>query len=441
MLDVFLLCLAAFSSYEPSAQSACMVGDFDSHERQWRGTRHAQLIVPKEVPSSVISEPAVEAEAPGGVRGERGANISNEPPKKGIPKSVHPSPQWIDRSQAETADAPAKNVFESPLQEGINLPEDMLAFLAGWARLVQRKIENAWEPPDTHTPSGSNDKVVVSFWLDCQGTLLGKPEIIDNTSDQSLAESGIQAVLHAFPFPSLPDAFPHKELQIMYKFSVSASNEDASPIKTIHDAPGNIQGSTTTDTSIQDDSGEGVDRDNDRNDHTQPLVPDVASNKVPVTIQVPNAESVTTVRFNKSSSGVITDSRTGLEWFVGKPKNVSPVAAAKWAASLDIEGVEWRLPTVNELRSLHEQDSVQKVKIDPVFEPCGTEIVACDLTDETDDYGQPLWPVFNFRRGSAGMQIANGMSVLTKQGAMAVRGGNGDGMPMFQTRLSAIRRR
>ena len=51
-------------------------------------------------------------------------------------------------------------------------------------------------------------------------------------------------------------------------------------------------------------------------------------------------------------NGVVHDTRTGLEWFVGPDKNTNWKTAKSWVENLDAAGGGWRMPTCDELRTL-----------------------------------------------------------------------------------------
>jgi hypothetical protein len=60
-------------------------------------------------------------------------------------------------------------------------------------------------------------------------------------------------------------------------------------------------------------------------------------------------------RFQVSSSGVISDSETGLEWYVGPDKDTTWDEADAWVKGLTVDGGGWRLPSVEELKGLYQQ--------------------------------------------------------------------------------------
>jgi hypothetical protein len=60
-------------------------------------------------------------------------------------------------------------------------------------------------------------------------------------------------------------------------------------------------------------------------------------------------------RFEKLANGVVHDTRTGLEWYAGPEHDTDYSAAKRWIKSLKIDGGGWRMPTVEELKSLYQK--------------------------------------------------------------------------------------
>ena len=72
-------------------------------------------------------------------------------------------------------------------------------------------------------------------------------------------------------------------------------------------------------------------------------------------------------RFHFSTNGIITDIQTGLEWIVGPDRDTSWEEARSWAAGLTIDGGGWRLPTIDELKNVHEKSVYERFH--PPFYP------------------------------------------------------------------------
>jgi len=75
------------------------------------------------------------------------------------------------------------------------------------------------------------------------------------------------------------------------------------------------------------------------------------------------------------SNGIVRDTRTGLEWIAGRDRNTSWYQAKKWVESLNIGGGGWRLPIVDELRTLGTR------KITPLLKTTGRWVWAAETRD------------------------------------------------------------
>lgn len=71
-------------------------------------------------------------------------------------------------------------------------------------------------------------------------------------------------------------------------------------------------------------------------------------------------------RYLVSNEGVIADSRTGLEWVVGPDRDTSYMQAKQWITACSLAGGGWRMPTLQELRTLY-QKGIGERNIDPAF--------------------------------------------------------------------------
>jgi len=117
------------------------------------------------------------------------------------------------------------------------------------------------------------------------------------------------------------------------------------------------------------------------------------------------------VRFTKANNGVITDSVTGLEWYVNPNPNNTWHQAKAWAENLAVAGGGWRLPNMMELKALY-QKGASPVHIDPLFKLPGAWVWSGDLKDASFAWG------FAFYSGLEGWHSVNyGFG----RGALAVR--------------------
>lgn len=62
-------------------------------------------------------------------------------------------------------------------------------------------------------------EAIISFWVDRNGNILGKPEVV-KTPDKALADSGVRAIMLAAPLPPLPFDYKAEEQQVVYVFSL-----------------------------------------------------------------------------------------------------------------------------------------------------------------------------------------------------------------------------
>jgi hypothetical protein len=97
-------------------------------------------------------------------------------------------------------------------------------------------------------------------------------------------------------------------------------------------------------------------------------------------------------QFTKSIGGVITDSKTNLQWLPGKDKNTSYVEAERWVVSRTTAGGGWRMPTRLELQTLH--DPSCEFHISPLFKATGMYWVWAEPHDSSS-----AW-IFRFRDGA-----------------------------------------
>ncbi len=140
-----------------------------------------------------------------------------EPPKE-TPKAEAVTPKPVQVAKATPTLQPAEAPNE-PASSGPQLKQQLPSALNGWARLVQRKVDKFWSVPGGIRATGDGAEAVISFWIDRQGRLIGRPEIIENGADPALAESGVRAVMAANPLPPLPDSYSAQEQQVIFAFS------------------------------------------------------------------------------------------------------------------------------------------------------------------------------------------------------------------------------
>ncbi len=70
------------------------------------------------------------------------------------------------------------------------------------------------------------------------------------------------------------------------------------------------------------------------------------------------------------ASGVVRDTKTGLEWVAGPDKDTNWGEAKQWVDNLTVAGGGWRMPTIDELKTLYEKDRGSR-NMTPLLETTG----------------------------------------------------------------------
>jgi len=102
------------------------------------------------------------------------------------------------------------------------------------------------------------------------------------------------------------------------------------------------------------------------------------------------------VRFVKYDNGIVYDTKTDLEWYVGPDTDMTWIEAKEWVNSLSLDGGGWRMPTYSELRPLY-QDGRGIGNMSPLFETTGRWVWADHGFQGTNkpgfslDYGSESW--------------------------------------------------
>lgn len=113
-------------------------------------------------------------------------------------------------------------------------------------------------------------------------------------------------------------------------------------------------------------------------------------------------------RFTKASNGVITDSVTGLDWYVGPNYDNTWHEAKAWADSLTVAGGGWRLPTMAELKGIY-QTGASANNMDPLFEANGAWAWSGELRNAWSVWGLAF---YNNLQGWHSMNYGNGRVAL-----------------------------
>jgi hypothetical protein len=115
--------------------------------------------------------------------------------------------------------------------------------------------------------------------------------------------------------------------------------------------------------------------------------------------------SIAQAEFTRADTGIVTDSQTGLEWQDNTIPSVNyETNAINYCNELDLEGTGWRLPNINELKSLI-VDTQFAPSIDAVFENTATNYVYWSSSSRKEDSSYK-WYV-NFSNGIASYSSYN----------------------------------
>ena len=131
-------------------------------------------------------------------------------------------------------------------------------------------------------------------------------------------------------------------------------------------------------------------------------------------------------RFSVSSCNSIKDSRTGLEWYVGQDRNITWYEAQQWTGGLDKCGGGWRMPSIEEIRTLYNPSlkagtgfyldgKYFPAHIDPVFNAIG----GGSWVWSNEKVGEDSARSFNLNQGIAVVYTA--MNTYYSTRAFAVR--------------------
>lgn len=115
-------------------------------------------------------------------------------------------------------------------------------------------------------------------------------------------------------------------------------------------------------------------------------------------------------RFIADDNGVITDTKTGLEWFEGPALDTNWDEAKSWVESLPVAGGGWRMPTRDELKSLYLKSSgIQRLT--PFFRTNTGFIWTGETMGSTHawgfclDIGDEYWPRRTFSSDARGFAV------------------------------------
>ena len=206
-----------------------------TQEIQFVELTKAEPIEEEVKPKPVVEKPKVEKPKPE----KKAVKVAKKAPEKPKPKKVEkpkpavkepaPEPEVKKVERVEVARKPEEPtpikpkpevVPEPPTETGIKIKEELPAALNLWGRLVQRKVERNWVIPGGIRLDKEHAEAVISFWVDREGRLIGKPKIVTKGVDPALVQSGMNAIIWAEPLPPLPDGYEGVKQEVVYAFNL-----------------------------------------------------------------------------------------------------------------------------------------------------------------------------------------------------------------------------
>lgn len=87
-----------------------------------------------------------------------------------------------------------------------------------------------------------------------------------------------------------------------------------------------------------------------------------------------------------TSTGIVSDSKTGLEWKVGPDKDTNWNQARAWVKNLKLDGGDWRMPTLDELKGLYKKGA-GRLNMTPLLKTTGWQVWSNKLKDSSFAWG------------------------------------------------------
>ena len=94
------------------------------------------------------------------------------------------------------------------------------------------------------------------------------------------------------------------------------------------------------------------------------------------------------IRYQVSSEGIILDTKTGLQWYVGPDEDINQYEAEEWIKNLSVAGGDWRFPSTKELREIYEKGEGER-NMNSVFKTTGW-VIWSEASDSSYAFGFPF---------------------------------------------------
>ena len=85
--------------------------------------------------------------------------------------------------------------------------------------------------------------------------------------------------------------------------------------------------------------------------------------------------------YTQYANGIVFDRRTGLEWYVGPDEDITWKQAKKWVSNLKVAGGRWRLPAVDEVKSIFQKGKGRR-NMSPLFKTRGWYVWLGEMDNE-----------------------------------------------------------
>ena len=104
--------------------------------------------------------------------------------------------------------------------------------------------------------------------------------------------------------------------------------------------------------------------------------------------------------YEKYANGIVQDTKTDLEWYLGPDKDTTWEVAKSWVENLTVDGGGWRMPTREELKALY-QKRAESRNMTPLLKNTGWLVWSGETKDSSS-----AW-FFDFFGGSGGGSSRN----------------------------------
>jgi len=109
------------------------------------------------------------------------------------------------------------------------------------------------------------------------------------------------------------------------------------------------------------------------------------------------------------NNGVVKDTLTGLEWVAGPDRRTSWEEARTWAQELAVDGGGWRMPTIEELRTLHQWGAGTR-NMSPLLKTTGYEVWSKKTRDSSAwyfdfNYGNEYLHALRYKSNKRGFAV------------------------------------